>query len=313
VQLATLVNDLIDISKIETGAIDLYLSEFEVDQLLNDVYAAYSKSAINKNLVLKTINDIGNVSVKTDHEKVKQILNNLVSNAIKFTEKGSITIKVARNEGNILISVTDSGIGIGESDKIIIFDRFRQAEIGLSRSFGGSGLGLAITKGYVDFLGGKIWVDSRPEIGSVFTVSIPVEFLTGKISAPGLIPGIQITQNLKILVAEDDEVNFLYIKELLRSSSVNITWARNGSEAIELFMSDSGFDLVLMDLKMPVINGYDATQKIRSVDPDIPVIAVTAFAFKEDIERATLANFSAYVVKPIDKNELIMKINSVLK
>ncbi len=312
-QLATLVNDLIDISKIETGAIDLYISEFEVDQLLNDVCDTYSKSAIIKNLILKPINDIGSVSIKTDHEKVKQILNNLVSNAIKFTEKGSITIKVSENTGNLLMSVTDTGIGISESDKMIIFDRFRQAEIGLSRSFGGSGLGLAITKGYVEFLGGEIWVDSKPDIGSVFTVSIPVEFISGKISSPKVIPGIQLSQNVKILVAEDDEINYLYIKELLNLSNVNIVWARNGSEAVELFKSDPGFDLVLMDLKMPVLNGYDATQKIRFINPDIPVIAVTAFSFKEDIERATLANFSAYVVKPVDKNELILKINSVLK
>jgi signal transduction histidine kinase len=192
-QLATLVNDLIDISKIETGAIDLHISEFEIDQLLNDVSVTYSKSAINKNLVLKVINDIGNVSIRTDYEKVKQILNNLVSNAIKFTQKGSILIKVSGNEGNLLISVTDSGIGISEPDKIIIFDRFRQAEVGLSRSFGGSGLGLTITKGYTEFLGGKIWVDSKPDVGSVFTVSIPVEFLSEKISAPKATPGIQIT------------------------------------------------------------------------------------------------------------------------
>ncbi len=312
-QLATLVNDLIDISKIESGAIDLYLSEFEVDQLLNEVNATYSKSAINKKLVLETVNDIGNVLIKTDRDKVKQILNNLVSNAIKFTEKGTIKIKVSGNEGKLLITVTDSGIGISEHTKMIIFDRFRQAEIGLNRSFGGSGLGLAITKGYVDFLGGEIRVDSTPDIGSVFTVSIPVDFVSGMNSSPKVVSGIQITQNLKILVAEDDEVNYLYIRELLKLPNIEVIWARNGSEAVDLFKSDSGFDLVLMDIKMPVLNGYDATQKIRSINPEIPVIAVTAFAFKEDIERATMANFSGYVVKPIDKKELIMKINSVLK
>lgn len=312
-QLATLVNDLIDISKIETGAIDLYLSEFEVDQLLNEVHATYSKSAISKNLVLETVNDIGNVLIKSDRDKVKQIVNNLVSNAIKFTEKGKIRIKISGNSGNLLITVSDSGIGVSEHALTIIFDRFRQAETGLNRSFGGSGLGLAITKGYVDFLGGEIWVDSAPDIGSVFTASIPVEFTSDMKSSSKGDSGIQITQKLKILVAEDDEVNYLYIRELLNRPNFEVIWARNGSEAVELFKSYSGFDLVLMDIKMPVLNGYDATQKIRSINPEIPVIAVTAFAFKEDIERATTAKFSGYVVKPIDKKELIMKINSVLK
>jgi signal transduction histidine kinase/CheY-like chemotaxis protein len=311
-QLATLVNDLIDISKIETGLLDLSTSEYEVAQMLKDLENAFSRAAGEKGLIFTIINDIGNSVIRSDLVKIKQVLNKLVSNAIKFTSNGSVSINLSRSQDNMLFSVADTGIGVSEFDKEVIFDRFRQAEIGLSRSYGGSGLGLAISKGYIEFLGGKIWVDSQQGKGSVFTFTIPVEFLTGSGTRKSDTQNIQINRRLKILAAEDDEINFLYIKELLRDLNFEVLWAKNGKEAVEIFKSYTDFDIVLMDLKMPVMNGYDATLKIKSINPEIPVIAVTAFARKEDLERATGTSFDSYIVKPIEKNDLLMKINSVL-
>jgi signal transduction histidine kinase/CheY-like chemotaxis protein len=311
-QLATLVNDIIDISKIETGTMELNITEFRADQIVKDLDNSFSKSAREKGLVFTITNELGGIKLRSDLEKIKQILNNLVGNAIKFTPKGSISITLARSLNNILFSVTDTGIGIRESDKEIIFDRFRQAEIGLNRSYGGSGLGLAISKGNVEFLGGKIWFDSQPYKGTSFVFSIPVEFLSGEDRQKPDIPVVRFSQRLKILVAEDDEINYLYIKELLVSSNCEIIWARDGFEAVEMFKRISDFSIVLMDLKMPVMNGYEATRKIKSVNHNIPVIAVTAFTQQEDIGIESKSNFNGYVLKPIEKGDLFTKISRAL-
>ena len=311
-QLAMLVNDLIDISKIESGTIDRHISESDAEQILMDITNTFYSSANEKGLTFMTSNDIGNSVIKTDHGKIKQILYNLVSNAVKFTQKGNITVKIARDKENILITVSDTGIGIDESHKTIIFERFRQAEIGLNRTYGGSGLGLAISKGNAEFLGGKIWVESKPGEGSVFNVSIPVEFLSGSRTRGKDSPVIPISQKVRILVAEDEEINYLYIKALLSSSNIDIVWAQNGSEAVEIFRKDKGFNIILMDLKMPVMNGLEATKRIKEISPDIPVIAVTAFSDQEVAGMEPVVKFSGYIVKPIEKAALIMKISSVL-
>jgi signal transduction histidine kinase len=175
-QLSTLVNDFIDISKLESGTLQLVISEYQVDQIVSDLDSLFSRSAKEKGLVFLIINEIGNISIRSDLGKIKQALDNLVSNAIKFTVAGSVNITLSRVNDNILVSVADTGIGIRESDKAFIFDRFRQAEIGLSRPYGGSGLGLAITKGNIEFLGGKIWFESKSDKGSVFTFTVPVEY-----------------------------------------------------------------------------------------------------------------------------------------
>jgi signal transduction histidine kinase len=176
-QLSTLVNDFIDISKLETGNLQLNISEYQSDQIIRDIDASFSKLAKDKGLFFTIINEIGNIKLKSDPGKIKQVLDNLVSNAIKFTARGGVKVTLSRLKDNIIVSVADTGIGIREGDKEIIFDRFRQAEIGLNRPFGGSGLGLAISKGNIEFLGGKIWFESKPEKGSVFTFAVPVDFI----------------------------------------------------------------------------------------------------------------------------------------
>lgn len=175
-QLTTLVNDFIDISKLESGTLELNISEFQINQIIRDLDAYFSRQAKEKDLSFTVVNEIENITIKSDRDKIKQAIDNLVSNGIKFTSEGNVNVTFRRLNDNLIISVADTGIGIRDSDKDIIFDRFRQAEIGLNKPYGGSGLGLAISKGNVEFLGGKIWFESQHEKGSVFTFSVPVEF-----------------------------------------------------------------------------------------------------------------------------------------
>ena len=175
-QLTTLVNDFIDISKLESGTLELNISEFQIKEIIRDLDAYFSRQAKEKDLSFTIVNEIENITIKSDRDKIKQAIDNLVSNGIKFTSEGNVNVTFRRLNDNLIISVADTGIGIRDSDKDIIFDRFRQAEIGLNKPYGGSGLGLAISKGNVEFLGGKIWFESQPEKGSVFTFSVPVEF-----------------------------------------------------------------------------------------------------------------------------------------
>jgi signal transduction histidine kinase len=312
-QLAALVNDLIDISKIESGAIDLQISDFRVDQLLGDIEKMFSKNAAEKRLKFAVTNLIPVAVVKSDNGKIKQVLANLVSNAIKFTSRGSVTVQASKDGDNLVISVSDTGIGIKKSDYEIIFDRFRQSEIGLNRSYGGSGLGLAISKGNINFLGGTVMIESEPGKGSTFTFSVPVIFLNETADYTNEIPDVEFPRLLKIMIAEDDDINFLYVRELLRESNCELIRTRDGEEAIEVFSKTNDIDVILMDLKMPGMNGYEATQRIKQMNPVVPVIAVSAFKLHPDLLDSTGACFDGHIVKPVDKNILCSKIISVLK
>jgi signal transduction histidine kinase/CheY-like chemotaxis protein len=310
-QLVSLVNDLIDISKIEAGAIELNNSEFRAVQLKKELENTFSGQAAEKGLKLIISDEIGTKTIKSDHSKIRLVMNHLVSNAVKFTLDGSVTVRISQIENKLSVSVKDTGIGIRESDKGVIFDRFRQAENELNRTYGGSGLGLAISKGIVDFMGGKIWFESQSDKGSEFTFSIPVEFSEEK-EIPKQIPPVEyLTQSLKILAAEDEEISYLYLKELLSTSKCKLTWAKNGLEAVEIIKNNSDFDIVLMDLKMPVMNGYEATEKIKILNSNIPVIAVTSFIDQEDMGGPIGTNFSGLVVKPIEKCDLLRVISNV--
>lgn len=257
-QLATLVNDLIDISKIETGTIELNISDCAADQMMKDLDNTFSKSAREKGLEFTIVNKAGNIVIRSDQGKIKQVLYNLISNAIKFTPKGSVLVNMSLSGNTLVFSVTDTGIG------------------------------------------------------SVFSFSVPVEFLYETETRTIDPHPNQFAKKIKILVVEDDEINYLYVKELLSTANCEIIWVRDGFEAVQIFSNSSDFNIVLMDLKMPAMNGYETTRKIKSINSDIPVIAVTAFSQQEDIELATGVNFDGYIVKPIEKNNLMMKISNVI-
>lgn len=311
--LSALMDDLIDISRIEAGVIDLHISSFNLCDLLKELELFFDKSAKEKNLEISFSCNLKDGIIESDRSRIVQILNNLISNAIKFTEKGHVHVKVGQSGNRLEFSVIDSGIGIKEEDLAIIFDRFTQADMGLTRMYGGTGLGLSIAKGYVEYLGGKISVKSEFGKGSEFTFTIPVDFKSSEQNEPIVKRESRfIKDKIKILVAEDEDFNFFYIREMLKKQNCIITRAVNGLEAVELFKQNMDFDIILMDIKMPEMNGYDATRKIREINQVVPIIAVTAFAFSTDQQRSVDLRFDDYITKPITPNTLFDRINNIL-
>jgi CheY-like chemotaxis protein len=204
--------------------------------------------------------------------------------------------------------VTDTGIGIRDSDQDAIFDHFRQLDSGLDRPYGGSGLGLSISKGYINLLGGKIRVESKPGYGSKFTFSVPVEIAEKQTPELSDTTDFKLNRKIRILAAEDDDISLLFIKELFRECDCEIISARNGTEAVELFTKTEGIDIVLMDIKMPLMNGYEATRKIKNINPRVPVLAITSFDIKDEMIKAAGITFDEVIEKPVIKQDLLRKI-----
>jgi CheY-like chemotaxis protein len=253
------------------------------------------------------------VTIRSDRGKIDQVISNLITNAVKFASSGVVEVHALRSGDNLIISVRDTGIGIDEKDLEIIFNRFRQADISLSRSFGGAGLGLAICKGVIEYMGGNINVESYPGKGSLFTVSVPVTFYeSGSNIRDNIVVNAKKEGKIKILIAEDDEAGYLYLENILRREKIEVIRARTGEEAISLFSEHNDLNLILMDIRMPEMSGYDALQVIKNIKKDIPVIAVTAFAFNEDRDRALIGGFDDYVIKPIHKDDMLTKIEKLL-
>jgi len=311
-KLSSMVNDLIDISKIEAGAVELRISQFESRKLIKDIENMFSRSASNKGLVFSIESDFENIVIRSDLEKIMQTIIHIVDNAIKFTPDGKVSCKLSRVLDNLVISVSDTGIGIKDSNQKLIFDRFRQAESGLNRTYEGSGLGLAITKGNIELLGGEIEVESMVGKGSVFTCTIPVEFISG---AAGFIydkPEVDTLKKLKILLVEDDEITYIYLRELLHDLNIELIWAMNGAEAVEKFKAGPSFDIVLMDIKLPGMDGYSATKLIKEIRSDIPVIAISAYTPEDEKITDSDMTFDGYLMKPVEKKELLIRITQAI-
>lgn len=301
------INNVIDISKIETGQIEVQKTSFQINSLISDLYMFFVKSTQAKGISLNYRNTLegSNSIIKTDESKLNQILINLINNAIKFTSSGSIDFGYEINDNNILFFVKDTGIGV-PLDKIDkIFERFIQGDISLTRGYEGSGLGLAISKGLVELLGGKIWLESEVNIGSSFYFTIPVAH-TEAIKAEK-----QTTQNVlknkivKILIAEDDWTNYQYLNRILSKLNCILFWAATGKAAIDIINSEPDIDLILMDIKMPVMDGFEATKQIKKTRPNLPIIAQTAYAFSEEREKILSAGCDDYLSKPIAKESLL--------
>jgi CheY-like chemotaxis protein len=229
----------------------------------------------------------------------------LIKNAIKFTESGSIEIGCFKNSNAITFYVKDSGIGINSSKIDLIFERFIQEDDSLNRNYEGAGLGLYIAKSYVNLLGGKIWAANNIDNGAVFYFQIPF------IKPNEINKEIQIslfpheTQKLKILVAEDDSISLKFISKILKIFGENLLIARNGFEAVNLCKNNPDIDIILMDIQMPVMNGYEAIKKIREFNKEVIIITQSAFVFTDEAEKAIEVGGNGYISKPINKNQLI--------
>jgi PAS domain S-box-containing protein len=313
-QLLHILNDIIDISKIEAGQIGLNESLFDLNELLKEAFAAYSHTARENGveLLLEPLTGIlsSNPFITADRVKLRQVLDNLLSNAVKFTHSGSIILRCGLSEGSVQFEVEDTGIGIQSELQDAIFERFRQIETSFTKKYGGTGLGLSITKAYVEKMGGRIWLNSEPGIGSTFFFVVPYKTDTVKEFQDNPVKLDQVFKSdTMILVVEDEEINWLYLHEILKKKSKTIH-AKNGAIALDLVKKHPEINIVLMDIKLPDINGLDLTGRIKSIRNDITVIAQTAYALAGDREKALAAGCSDYISKPIDRELLLNLISS---
>jgi two-component system sensor histidine kinase EvgS len=320
-QLLSIVNDILDISRIESEEVEISEDVVDLNSLCEELLEIFSFKAQSKGIKLTVEKGLSdeNRFVICDKVKLNQVLNNLLSNALKFTEKGFIHFGYKLNSKSLNFFVKDSGIGISEEMQSKIFDRFRQAELDLTRQYGGTGLGLSISEKLVLLMDGRIWLESEPGKGATFHFQLPykkAEIQTAENEATEYSVENDSRHEYSrknILIAEDEEVNFLFIKELLKNTGINILRAHDGNEAIEICSNHPEIDLILMDIKMPVMDGYEATRRIKKLWPEIPVIAQTAYALSSDMEKAFDAGCDDYIAKPLQKEHLMEKIKKLIQ
>jgi PAS domain S-box-containing protein len=306
------INDILDISKIEAGKISLESRPFLLAAVIDHVGSFIADAARQKGLVYEaTVSDDLPEWVSGDIQRLRQILINLLSNAVKFTGHGEIRLRVAREGEDIFFKVTDTGIGMSEEQLLRLFRPFEQVDSSTTRKYGGTGLGLAISRDLARMMGGEIAVESAPGAGSTFTLHLPlpkaVPVLPDLLPVKGNVPRLS---GLRLLAAEDMEVNRLILEDVLVGEGARLVLAENGRQAVERLEEAgvSAFDAVLMDVQMPVMDGYEATRCIRELAPALPVIGLTAHALAEERDKCLAAGMMEHVTKPIDTDVLVAAI-----
>ncbi len=319
-QLLNIINDIIDFSKIEASQLRLHVNEFDLNELMDDLYARFESERMAQgktNLALSVSTGLDNPDcfIQGDDLRIKQVLSNLLSNAIKFTHKGTIEFGYQLEDNDSLnLYVKDTGIGISEDKQNIIFEKFRQEDESFTRQYGGTGLGLAISKGLVELMGGEIGIKSEKNKGSLFYFTIPYN-KAGVVGKEAKVTDSDEDYNWgnkTILIIEDDMLGCEYLKEIMEPTNVKILIAENGLIAIDLIKSNPDIDLVLMDLRIPKMDGYTATSEIKKLRPKLPVIAQTANALPEDRIRAEEAGCDDFITKPINRKEFLLTVNKYI-
>ncbi len=314
--LLSIITDIIDISNIEANIIKITKSAINVNFTLNSIYNQFLLKTGEKEIKLCSESRLSDSEalVITDKTKLTQILTNLVSNAIKFTDEEGAVKQSCRIVDNFLeFSVSDSGIGIPGEHHYRIFERFYKVKDSISKLYEGTGLGLAISKAYVDLLGGKIWLSSEPGKGTTFTFTIPYErqiIVPEPVIEGPAYEGFVFAEKKTILVAEDNDSNFKLINYLLSDSNTKLLRASNGKEAVRIALAEKNIDLILMDIKMPEMDGYTAVKLIREAKIKIPIIAQTAYA--DDAGQAKECGCSSFISKPFDKKTLFKAIREFI-
>jgi CheY-like chemotaxis protein/anti-sigma regulatory factor (Ser/Thr protein kinase) len=319
--LLSILNDLLDMSKIEAGRLELEMLPFRPADLAEPVANLYGLKAQEQGLEFEVLTGSGVQQYRLgDQNRVRQILNNLIGNAIKFTETGEVIVKIsARSKADLTIEVRDTGIGISPQQQKRLFDDFSQADASIVRRFGGTGLGLAIVKRLVDMMGGQIRVDSALGAGTCITVSLPL----AECAAPAgdqcggeAAPQAHRLEGVRILAADDNNTNRLLLSEMLRKFGAEVTPVANGELAVKAW-APGRFDVVILDISMPVMNGIEALRQIQqqagksSANP-VPAIALTANVMAHQVSEYTKAGFARHVAKPFRAAELLDAINAIL-
>ncbi|HPU89855.1 MAG TPA: histidine kinase N-terminal 7TM domain-containing protein [Spirochaetota bacterium] len=331
-----IINNILDFSKIEAGRLDLEIVDFDLATLLGALSNLFARTVEDKGVEFRMqVDPDVPVCLRGDPLRIQQVLGNLIGNAIKFTERGYVGVRISRLPGPggpdravVRFSVEDTGIGIELDQRERIFKPFTQADASITRRFGGTGLGLAIVRNLVELMGGSIVVESRPGEGSRFSLDVPLGVCAGGVWGDGAIGPIDVTRariehraavktdataDRRILLVEDNLINQLVAMEVLKGAGMTVVPTGNGREAIDM-LRKSRFDLVLMDLQMPEMDGFEATRIIRE-DPmlaHIPIVAMTAHAMQRDRDRCLSAGMNDHIAKPIDPPELVAMITKWL-
>lgn len=318
--LLMLIDDIIDIAKIEAGQIKIKKTECPINKILDELYlsAKELRSKAQKNQVEvrlnKAISD-QELLILSDPFRFRQIFTNLISNAIKFTEKGYIEFGYSlKNPDEIQFYAKDTGIGMPANKLNVIFERFGQVEDIYNKNQRGTGLGLAISMNLTKLLGGDMWVTSEMDKGSTFYFTLPYETIDKPQQQKQSVAMAKTAETHEwpektVLVAEDVTINFKLLQVALRKTKIQVLWAKNGQEAIDMCRENPDIDLVLMDIQMPIVDGYEATQQIKQFRQDLPIIAQTAFAMSGEKEKSIEAGCDSYITKPIKKDKLLELIN----
>lgn len=311
--LLSVVNDFSDFNKLNHNKIIIHRDDFNINSLFEQLgaYCLMYKKDYNKNDI-QIISSLQypdeEVIINTDEQRVFQIMINLLNNAFKYTEKGFIKYQYIIDNNFLVLKVSDSGIGIPKENLTKIFNRLTQLDVNNYNN--GSGLGLAISKNLVELMGGVISVNSEIGIGTEFLIKLPIGRSEEKKTTDKEKEDLEFDfSDKKIIVAEDAQINFILIDKILEKTGVNILWAKNGKECVDLFMENRDVALILMDVQMPVMDGFEAIKRILQIEPNLPIIAQTAFSYPEERRRILSIGCVDFVSKPIDRALLIQKMD----
>lgn len=309
-----IINDIIDISKIESGLMETRYTQVSLMNILKDQIDFFTPEAKAKNIKISNVSaHSGDLIISTDKEKLEAILVNLIKNSIKYTHQGEVRVGFEQTAGKLTVFVSDTGIGTPKDRQLAIFDRFVQADIADKMAMQGAGLGLSIALAYTEMLKGNLYLKSEVGEGSVFYLDLPQEnHQTHHDKTVEVLSSPKITtthsKKLNILLAEDEETSALLISKTLKPYINRLYIAKNGKEAVKIFAENDDVNLILMDIKMPGMNGYEAAKLIREKNKDIIIIAQTAYALGGDRQKALDSGCNDYISKPISRDELFYLI-----
>ncbi len=316
--LLNIINDIIDISKIDAKQLSIYKSDFELTELLNELQTFFqsilnTKEKSELNFIIKTDNNP--IYINTDKTRLRQILINLIGNAIKFTDKGTVELSYKIKNNKILFAIKDTGIGMTQAELNFVFERFRQGDETNKRRYGGTGLGLSISKEFIQLLGGNIFAESEKGKGTTFFFTLPFknQIKISPVEQPKKQSLGKSDLNRKtILIVEDDLYSKQILIEFLKPQGADILIANDGLEALQICKKHPEIDIVLMDLQLPKLDGLEATKRIKKFRPNVVIIAQTANAMPEDKEKSLSAGCNDYIAKPIDTQKLIKMLNKYI-
>jgi PAS domain S-box-containing protein len=313
-QLLSVVTDILTISALETGQEKIFKTDVNINSLLDELLATFNfhikKSKVKLLVGSRLPSELA--TLKTDRNKLYQILANLLGNAVKFTQNGSVEFGCVPKNKMLEFYVKDTGIGIDKGSLQVIFRRFAQADMSIQHTYGGTGLGLSISKGLVELMGGDIWLESEVGVGSTFYFTLPFLHADGIENIPqeGNLNN-ELFDGFKILVAEDEEFNLIYLSELLTERNCVVVTAINGRQAVDACREDDCIDLVLMDIRMPIMDGLTAAKLIKKIRPNLPVVAQTAYALEHEVAVYSKA-FNDYLTKPVKVRQIVDVLNKYL-